>query len=74
MDTDLEYLMGPFYASLISLYTGSLKLPGMASEFYKTQVSQHLSIGVRTMEILQEMPLGRLQSRKLRSFNETAFL
>ena len=53
---------------------GELKLPGMASEFYKTQVSQHLSIGVRTMEILQEMPLGRLQSRKLRSFNETAFL
>ena len=53
---------------------GELKLPGMASEFYKNQVSQHLSIGVRTMEILQEMPLGRLQSRKLRSFNETAFL
>ena len=53
---------------------GELKLPGMASEFYKTQVSQHLSIGVRTMEILQKMPLGRLQSRKLRSFNETAFL
>ena len=36
---------------------GELKLPGMASEFYKTQVSQHLSIGVRTMEILQEMGL-----------------
>ena len=53
---------------------GELKLPGMASEFYKTQVSQHLSIGVRTMEILQKMPLGRLQSRKLRSFTETAFL
>ena len=52
---------------------GELKLPGMASEFYKTQVSQHLSIGVRTMEILQRCPWAP-QSRKLRSFNETAFL
>jgi AMP nucleosidase len=33
-----------------------------------------LLIGIRTMELLCEMPLERLQSRKLRSFNETAFL
>ncbi len=53
---------------------GELKLPGMATDFYKKQVAQHLSIGIRAMELLREMPLERLHSRKLRSFNETAFL
>lgn len=53
---------------------GELKLPGMASNFYKTQVSRHLMIGVRAMEILRGMPLERIHSRKLRSFEETAFL
>jgi len=53
---------------------GELKLPGMASEFYKTQVSRHLAIGVRAMERLRDMPLERIHSRKLRSFAETAFL
>ena len=53
---------------------GELKLPGMASEFYRTQVSRHLAIGIRAMEFLREMPLERLHSRKLRSFDETAFL
>ena len=53
---------------------GELKLPGMASAFYKTQVSRHLMIGIRAMESLREMPLERLHSRKLRSFEETAFL
>lgn len=53
---------------------GELKLPGMATEFYKTQVARHLLIGVRAMEILREMPLERIHSRKLRSFEETAFL
>ena len=53
---------------------GELKLPGMASEFYKTQVSRHLQIGIRAMELLRDMPLGRIHSRKLRSFEETAFL
>ncbi len=53
---------------------GELKLPGMASDFYKTQVSRHLRIGIRAMESLREMPLERLHSRKLRSFEETAFL
>lgn len=52
---------------------GELKLPGMASDFYNTQVARHLKIGIRTMEILREMPLERLHSRKLRSFEETAF-
>ena len=53
---------------------GELKLPGMASDFYKTQVSRHLQVGIRTMELLREMPLGQIHSRKLRSFDETAFL
>ena len=53
---------------------GELKLPGMASAFYKTQVARHLQIGIRAMERLSEMPLERLHSRKLRSFEETAFL
>ena len=53
---------------------GELKLPGMASDFYRTQVARHLMIGVRAMERLREMPLERIHSRKLRSFTETAFL
>ena len=53
---------------------GELKLPGMASDFYRTQVTRHLLIGVRAMEMLREMPLERIHSRKLRSFEETAFL
>ena len=53
---------------------GELKLPGMATDFYKSQVARHLMIGIRAMEILREMPLERIHSRKLRSFNETAFL
>ncbi|MBD3801832.1 MAG: AMP nucleosidase [Thioclava sp.] len=53
---------------------GELKLPGMATEFYRTQVANHLLIGIRAMEKLREMPLERIHSRKLRSFEETAFL
>lgn len=53
---------------------GELKLPGMASEFYKTQVASHLRIGICAMEKLRDMPLERIHSRKLRSFEETAFL
>ena len=52
---------------------GELKLPGMASDFYQTQVNQHLLIGLRAMEILRDQPPERLHSRKLRSFAETAF-
>ncbi|MGB7287071.1 MAG: AMP nucleosidase [Salaquimonas sp.] len=52
---------------------GELKLPGMATEFYNRQVAQHLIIGIKAMEKLREMPSERLHSRKLRSFNETAF-
>jgi AMP nucleosidase len=52
---------------------GELKLPGMATNFYKTQVSQHLKIGILALEKLSAMPPGQLHSRKLRSFFETAF-
>ena len=53
---------------------GELKLPGMASDFYKTQVARHLMIGITAMEHIRTMPLERIHSRKLRSFDETAFL
>ena len=52
---------------------GELKLPGMATDFYKRQVAQHLTIGIRALEKLAAMPPERLHSRKLRSFSETAF-
>ncbi|MEX0853008.1 MAG: AMP nucleosidase [Bauldia sp.] len=52
---------------------GELKLPGMASDFYRRQVGQHLEIGIRAMEKLRAMPPERLHSRKLRSFVEPAF-
>ena len=52
---------------------GELKLPGMATDFYKRQVAQHLIIGMKALERLAAMPVERLHSRKLRSFSETAF-
>ncbi len=53
---------------------GELKLPGMATDFYQSQVKKHLRIGIRALESLREMPLEFLHSRKLRSFDETGFL
>ncbi len=53
---------------------GELKLPGMANRFYRDQVDKHLRIGIQAMESLSRMPMEFLQSRKLRSFDETAFL
>jgi AMP nucleosidase len=53
---------------------GQLKLPGMANLFYRQRVEQHLRIGVLTMELLREFPLEKLHSRKLRAFDEPAFL
>lgn len=53
---------------------GELKLPGMATDFYRGQVASHLRIGIRAMELLRRTPVERLHSRKLRSFHETAFL
>ena len=48
---------------------GEIKLPGQANAFYERAISQHLRIGIATMDLLrQEGP--RLHSRKLRSFDE----
>src|SRR6201995_1197757 len=46
---------------------GELKLPGMADQFYRAQVDQHLQIGVKAMEILRTNVRHKLPSRKLRS-------
>jgi len=40
-----------------------LKLPGMASDFYKTQVSRHCRSGTRAMEAIPGTPLERLPRR-----------
>ena len=51
---------------------GEIKLPGQANTFYEQAISQHLRIGIATMDLLrQEGP--RLHSRKLRSFDEPPF-
>ncbi|QXL83300.1 AMP nucleosidase [Comamonas sp. NLF-1-9] len=52
---------------------GEIKLPGMANHFYRERVQQHLLIGMRAIELLQAGGVGRLHSRKLRSFAEVAF-
>lgn len=52
---------------------GDIKLPGMASDFYRRRVAQHLQIGVRALEYLRENGVAELHSRKLRSFAEVAF-
>lgn len=52
---------------------GELKLPGMANDFYKSQVNQHLKIGIRSLEILKSRDIEELHSRKLRSQWEPAF-
>jgi AMP nucleosidase len=51
---------------------GEIKLPGQANTFYEQAISQHLRIGIATMDLLrQEGP--HLHSRKLRSFDEPPF-
>lgn len=52
---------------------GELKLPGMADQFYRERVNQHLKIGLRSIEFLQESNLNQLHSRKLRTYSEPAF-
>jgi AMP nucleosidase len=52
---------------------GEIKLAGMASEFYRQRVGQHLEIGLRALEKLKSQGPERLHSRKLRSFAEVAF-
>ncbi|MYN06206.1 AMP nucleosidase [Pseudoduganella aquatica] len=52
---------------------GEIKLPGMANAFYRERVDQHLRIGIRAVEMLRELGVDKLHSRKLRSFAEVAF-
>jgi AMP nucleosidase len=52
---------------------GELKLRGMADQFYRQRVSQHLEIGIEALRILREGGTDVLHSRKLRSFDEPAF-
>lgn len=52
---------------------GEIKLAGMAGEFYRLRVGQHLEIGIRALKKLKEFEHERLHSRKLRSFAEVAF-
>jgi AMP nucleosidase len=52
---------------------GEIKLAGMAGEFYRQRVGQHLAIGLKALEKLKAQEWERLHSRKLRSFAEVAF-
>ena len=52
---------------------GEIKLAGMAGDFYRKRVNQHLEIGLKALEKLKTQEPGRLHSRKLRSFAEVAF-
>ena len=52
---------------------GEIKLAGMAGEFYRQRVKQHLEIGLRALKQLSTQERERLHSRKLRSFTEVAF-
>lgn len=55
---------------------GELKLRGMAHNFYRQSVSQHLHVGIETIRILEnELNKGdiAIHSRKLRNFDEPSF-
>ena len=52
---------------------GEIKLPGMANQFYRERIDQHLRIGIRAIELLRRQGVDKLHSRKLRSFAEVAF-
>ena len=52
---------------------GEIKLRGMANAFYRERISQHLAIGLEALRILREGGEARLHSRKLRSFDDSAF-
>jgi AMP nucleosidase len=52
---------------------GEIKLAGMAGEFYRRRIGQHLEIGLKALQKLKSQEPERLHSRKLRSFAEVAF-
>lgn len=52
---------------------GEIKLRGMANNFYRERVQQHLIIGLEAIRIIRERGVSSLHSRKLRGFDEPAF-
>lgn len=51
---------------------GELKLPGQANRFYERAISEHMRIGIETVEELRREG-AKLHSRKLRAFSEPPF-
>jgi AMP nucleosidase len=51
---------------------GEIKLPGQANRFYEGSISEHLRIGIATVDLLRREG-SRLHSRKLRAFDEPPF-
>ncbi|CAO4837967.1 MAG: AMP nucleosidase [Holosporales bacterium] len=51
---------------------GEIKLHGMANEFYKKRVQQHLLVGLEAIDILRQN-VDQLHSRKLRGFDDPPF-
>ena len=51
---------------------GEIKLPGQANRFYERAISQHLRIGLETVDLLRKQGPA-LHSRKLRAFDEPPF-
>jgi len=51
---------------------GEIKLPGMANRFYERAISEHIRIGIATVDQLKQAG-DRLHSRKLRAFDEPPF-
>ncbi|MBP9753103.1 MAG: AMP nucleosidase [Proteobacteria bacterium] len=52
---------------------GEIKLQGMANEFYKQRVRQHLLVGLETVQVLLQNGVDQLHSRKLRGFDDPPF-
>ncbi|MDP2193974.1 MAG: AMP nucleosidase, partial [Alphaproteobacteria bacterium] len=52
---------------------GEIKLQGVANEFYKQRVHQHLLVGLEAINILRSGGVSMLHSRKLRGFDEPPF-
>ena len=52
---------------------GDIKLQGMANNFYRDSVNQHLDVGIETINLLRERGTDQLHSRKLRGFDEPPF-
>ena len=52
---------------------GEIKLQGVANEFYKKRVLQHLQVGLEAINLLRLGGSDSLHSRKLRGFDEPPF-